>query len=148
MAIVPFDGETTKGLVGQHANSEEWNAITRLADGDPIGFGQPVYRGAEDGVCTAAANDNFLGVTRYRIDVDPAEGYDMGGHVSIMTMGVMYVAAGDDVVAGDPAQYDAVTDRWGSGDDIPGVEYETSGGDGDIIKIRINKQSNTASGDD
>ena len=28
MAIVPYTGADTRGLVGDHANSEEWNAIT------------------------------------------------------------------------------------------------------------------------
>ena len=47
MAIVPYTGADTRGLVGGHSNSEEWNAITRLADNvaaAPIGPGQPVAR--------------------------------------------------------------------------------------------------------
>lgn len=149
MAIVAFADPTYTGLVGQHANSEEWNAITRLADdtvANPIGFGQPVYRvtGNDQTVTTDDAGA-FLGVTRYRVDIDPVAGYSDGEHVSIMTDGVMYVAAGDDATAGAPAGYDPATDRWAdvAGDyvEVPGVEFDTTAGAGAIVKIRIKKTS-------
>lgn len=147
MAIVPFSDPTFTGLVGQHANSEEWNAITRLAvdtDTSPIGFGQPVYRVAtNDNHCSTAVNGNPLGVTRYRVDIDGVTGYEEYGHVSIMTQGIMYVAAGDVATAGEPAGYDPATDRWadvaGDFDAVLGAEFDTSADAGEIVKIRIQR---------
>lgn len=150
MAIVPFTDETYTGLVGQHANSEEWNAITRLAtdvDDNPIGFGQPVYRvAANDKYVSTAANGAALGVTRYRVDIDNVTGYEEYGHVSVMTMGIMYVAAGGDCTAGAPAFYDAATDRWSdaTGVAIAGAEFDTSAAAGGIVKIRINRPAAVA----
>lgn len=154
MAIVPFTDATGKGLVGQHANSEEWNAITRLADNvatTPIGFGQPVMRHNSDPmVCRAWADGNaVLGITRYRVDVDGVTGYAEGGNVSIMTMGVMKVAAGSTATAGARAGYDPTGDRWANvGGDyklIAGVEFDTSAGsDGGIVNIRINRPTTSS----
>lgn len=149
MAIVAFADPTYTGLVGQHANSEEWNAITRLADdtvANPIGFGQPVYRVAgNDQTTTTDDAGAFLGVTRYRVDIDPVAGYSDGEHVSIMTDGVMYVAAGAAATAGAPAGYDPATDRWanvaGAYVEVPGVEFDTTAAASAIVKIRIKKAS-------
>lgn len=149
MAIVAFADPTYTGIVGQHANSEEWNAITRLATDtadNPIGFGQPVYRVAgNDQVVTSDDSGAFLGVTRYRVDIDPVAGYSDGEHVSIMTDGVMYVAAGATATAGAPAGYDIATDRWanvaGAYVEVPGVEFDTTAGANAIVKIRIKKTS-------
>lgn len=146
MAIVPFTGDTSRGLVGQHVNSEEWNAITRLADNvaaAPIGFGQPVARFAgNDKVCRQWATGKPLGITRYRIDVDGVAGYEEGGHVSIMTEGVMWVASGAACTAGGPAYYNPTTDRWGNTGasyvNVPGVEFDTNAtAAGQMVKIRI-----------
>lgn len=152
MAIVPYAGADTRGLVGMHANSEEWNAITRLADNvatAPIGAGQPVARFAgNDNVCRAWTAGAALGVVRYKIDLDTATGHAEGDHVSIMTQGVMWVAAGDDATAGAAAAYDPATDRWadigGDFDNVPGVEFDTTAAAGQLVKIRIQRPAAAA----
>lgn len=141
MAIVPFTDPELKGVVGGHVNSEEWNAVTRIATAAGIGKGQPVSRDGDFGI--AAFDGELLGVTRHHIAVDDEEGFPATSSVPVMTMGVMWVAAGGDCTAGAPAFYDAATDRWSddTGVAVPGVEFDSSGGDGSLVKIRIMKTS-------
>lgn len=142
MAIVPFTDPQLRGLVGSHTNSEEWNAVSRISNGDVIGPGQPVSRDG-DMVVGAFDGTTYLGVTRYTIDVDTATGWDEYDTIPVMTMGVMWVAAGDTVEAGDAAGYDLATDRWGVAgvdyDAVPGVEFDSSTTGEGLVKIRINR---------
>lgn len=147
MAIVPYTGSDTRGLVGMHANSEEWNAITRLADNvtsAPIGVGQPVARHAgNDKVCRQWTSGATLGITRWKIDADTTTGFKEGDHVSIMTMGVMWVAAGGTCTAGAKAGYDPAADRWGNVEgnyvEVAGAEFDTNALNGQLVALRINR---------
>lgn len=144
MAIVPFTDTTLRGVVGGHANSEEWNAVTRVSNGDVIGMGQPVARDASnDELCDAWASGAYLGVTRYTVSADDTTGFADGANVPIMTMGVMWVAAGAAVDAGEPAGYNPATDRWGevagSYAAVVGCEFDSSTGGAGLVKLRINR---------
>lgn len=148
MAIVAYTGSDTRGLVGGHVNSEEWNAITRLADNvasATIGPGQPVIRLAGNDVVARGgwASGAILGLTRNAIDLDTTTGAVEGQHLAIMTMGVMYVAAGGACTAGNQAGYDPATDRYGDVDltyiAVPGAEFDSAGVSGGLVKIRINR---------
>ena len=150
MAIVPFTDPQAFGLVGSHVNSEEWNAITRQADGvadAPFGFGQPVQRVTGDSFrCEAWDGTSApLGITRWTINNDPVAGYAQGDSVSIMTAGVINGAAGDECTAGAQAGYDAATDRWAdAGGDyvaVPGVEIENNSDVGALVKLRVARPS-------
>lgn len=145
MAIVPYSGTDTRGLVGMHADSQEWNARTRLADNvasAPIGVGQPVARFAgNDKVARAWTTGATLGITRYAIDVDTTTGFPEGKAMAIMTQGTMWVAAGSAATAGVNAGYNPATDRWGNVAgafvSVPGVEFDTTGVTGGLVRIRI-----------
>lgn len=140
MAIVPFTDPLGKGLVGGHANMEEWNAVTRTASEAGIAPGHPVQRDGDHAVEGWDGETAPMGVVRWTIDADTTDGYPVGKSISIMTMGVMWVAAGGTSTAGAQAGYDSATDRWSdSGDPVPGVEFDTSGGAGELVKIRINR---------
>ena len=147
MAIVPYTGADTRGLVGDHANSEEWNAITKLADNvaaAPIGPGQPVARFAgNDRVCRAWTTGAALGVTRLMIDTDTTTGYPEGREVAIMTQGTMWVAAGAAATAGNPAGFNPATDRWanvgGSYVAVPGAEFDTTATANTLVRLRIQR---------
>lgn len=145
MAIVQFTDPNGFGLVGGHANMEEWNAITRTASATGIAPGQPVQRVTGDNFKAAAWDGTSapLGVVRWTIDADTTSGYPVGKSISIMTMGVMWVAAGGAATAGAQAGYDAATDRWadvaGDFDAVPGVEFDTTATSGNLVKIRINR---------
>ena len=153
MAIVAYTGSDTRGLVGGHVNSEEWNAITRLADNvaeATIGPGQPVIRLAGNDVVVRGgwASGVHLGLVRSAIDLDTTTGAVEGQHLAIMTMGVMYVAAGGTCTAGTQAGYNPATDRWGdiagSYVAVPGCEFDSAGATGGLVKIRINRPTAVA----
>lgn len=155
MAIVPFTDPMGFGLVGSHVNSEEWNAITRQADGvdeAPFGFGQPVQRVAGDNFrCEAWDGASApLGITRWTIHNDPVEGYAQGDSVSIMTQGVINVAAGDVCTAGAPAGYDPALDRWADvGGDfaaVAGVEFDRNAADGELVQLRVQRPAGAVTG--
>lgn len=145
MAIVAYTGSDTRGLVGMHADSQEWNALTKLADNvaaNPIGPGQPVARFAgNDRVCRQWASGAALGVTRWTISVDTTTGWAEGDAVPIQNQGTMWVAAGGTVAAGAAAYYNPTTDRWGPTGAgytaVPGVEFDTNGAAGGLVRIRI-----------
>lgn len=145
MAIVPFTGTDSRGLVGMHADSQEWNALTKLADNvatAPIGPGQPVARFAgNDKVCRQWATGATLGITRWKIDLDTTTGFKEGDAVSIQNQGTMWVAAGAAATAGGAAYYNPTTDRWGNTGTgyvaVPGVEFDTNGAAGGLVRIRI-----------
>lgn len=152
MAIVPYTGVDTRGFVGMHANSEEWNAITKLADNvaaAPIGPGQPVARFAgNDKVCRAWTTGATLGITRRGIDTDTTAGYPEGREVAIMTQGTMWVAAGATATAGNAAGYDVAGDRWGNVSvtyiAVPGVEFDTNATANTLVRLRIQRPAATA----
>lgn len=145
MAIVPYAGTDSRGIVGMHANSEEWNARTRLADNvasGPIGPGQPVIRLAgNDNVCRQWATGAALGVTRWTISVDTTTGFAEGDAVPIQNQGTMWVAAGSAATAGVAAGYDPATDRWGNVAGafvaVPGVQFDSTGVSGGLVRLRI-----------
>ena len=148
MAIVPFTDPQAFGVVGGHANMEEWSAVTRIAtntDEAPFGFGQPVQRvTAVDQACEAWDGLSApIGITRFTYLDDIEAGFAEHAHVPVMTMGVMYVAAGAAATAGAQAGYDPATDRWAdvAGDfvAVPGVEFDTTATAGNIVKIRIQR---------
>lgn len=145
MAIVPYTGTDTRGIVGMHADSQEWNARTRLADNvaaAPIGPGQPVARFAgNDQVARAWTTGPTLGVTSWKIQLDTATGFNEGAAIAIQNQGTMWVAAGSAATAGVNAGYNPVTDRWGNVAGafvaVPGVEFDTTGVAGGLVRIRI-----------
>ncbi len=151
MAIVPFEDATRRGKVGQQANAEEWNAITRLASGTdtaPIGMGQPVQRVAGSDMQIEAwdGESEVLGVTVYHVACDDVEGFPEGFNTPVMTAGVLYVAAGGAATAGSPAFYDEATDRWSdaTGVAVPGAEFDTTAAAEEIVKIRYQRASAAA----
>lgn len=145
MAIVPYTGGDTRGLVGMHADAQEWNARTLLADNvaaAPIGPGQPVARFAgNDRVGRAWTTGAAVGIARWTISVDTTTGFAEGAPIAVQNQGTMWVAAGGTVAAGAAAYYNPTTDRWGTSGAgftaVPGVEYDTNAVAGQLVRIRI-----------
>lgn len=146
MAIVPYTGTSTIGIVGMHADAQEWNARTLLADNvatAPIGPGQPVARFAgNDKVCRQWASGATPGIARWTISVDTTTGFKEGEPIAVQTQGTMVVAAGATCTAGGAAYYNPATDRWGNTgtgfNAVPGVMFETRGSAGGLVVIAIN----------
>lgn len=135
------------GVVGRRANMEEWNTITRLAEDDGIGFGQPVQRGTEDDQVAIFDDGNFLGITEAdQTLIDGAVGTDLeypeGYNVPVCERGVIWVMAGGTATAGGLVYWDSATGRYSDDDGdtlIPGAEFDSSGGNGDLVKIRLRR---------
>lgn len=148
MSVAHFNDPTYRGKVGQQANMEEWNAITRITSGTdtaPFGMGQPVQRvaGVDGQIEAWDGTSPVLGVTVYDIAVDDTTGFTEGYSAAVMTAGVIYVAAGGTCVAGEAAGYNSDTDRWGTvsatAAAVGGAEFDTNATAGSIVKLRINR---------
>lgn len=145
MAIVPYAGTDTRGLVGMHADAQEWNARTLLADNvaaAPIGPGQPVARFAgNDKVGRAWATGAAVGVARWTVSVDTTTGFKEGDPIAVQDQGTMWVAAGAACTAGGAAYYNPTTDRWGNTGAafvaVPGVMFDTNATAGRLVRLRI-----------
>jgi hypothetical protein len=94
---------------------------------------------------TYTANAKFLGLAVLNPAVPPvtsgaADRYPQYFTGAFMTMGQMYVTAGDTVVDGGDVYWDPSDGRYTSTPThirIPGAVFDTSGGDGDIVEISL-----------
>lgn len=145
MAIVPYAGTDTRGIVGMHADAQEWNARTLLADNvaaAPIGPGQPVARFAgNDKVGRQWATGAAVGIARWTISVDTTSGFAEGEPIPVQDQGTMWVAAGATCTAGGAAYFHPTNDRWGNTGTgyvaVPGVMFDTNAVAGQLVRLRI-----------
>lgn len=93
---------------------------------------------------TLTANAKFIGLAVLNPAVPPAasspDKYPQYFTGAFMTMGQMYVIAGDTVVDGGDVYWDPADGRYTSTTThirIPGATFDTSGGDGDIVEISL-----------
>jgi len=95
---------------------------------------------------TYTANAKFVGLAVLNPAVPPAasgaaaDKYPQYFTGAFMTMGPMYVTAGDTVVDGGDVYWDPSDGRYTSTAThvrIPGAVFDTSGGDGDIVEISL-----------
>lgn len=151
-----FTGDFTKGVMGQIANEEKYNAISRTVEtAAGLPFGHPGFRSATAANvhnCRAfAASAAFLGIavlTNAYQAPQPggtaiADGYPQNGTASLMTEGQMYVIAGAAVTtAGTQVYWDntakAYTPTVGTNFLVPGAFFDTIGAQGSIVEISLN----------
>lgn len=96
---------------------------------------------------TYTANAKFLGLAVLTNAVPPVasgatlvDGYPQYFTGAFMTMGPMYVVAGDTVVDGGDVYWDPSDGRYTSTTThirIPNATFDTSGGDGDIVEVSL-----------
>ena len=142
-----YTSEMAPGYEGMIANTEPNVLISRTVEGAAIGFGRAVKQGTADTEIEAAtaAADVYRGITVRDQSVDPssANATPVGESALVMTKGVVWVTAFDGVVAGAPVYMrvaggsarftDTATDNLA----IPGAVFDSSGGAGDLVKIRL-----------
>lgn len=148
-----YTGTLPIGVLGQNANMESWNGLSRLAEGS-IGFAAPVARGARYDSCKpyAAVTDDFLGVT-FRDPTLLNVGADLdhyvdGDTVAIAETGVVIGRAGGTVTVGAAARWDTAALDWVAtgGIAVPGVEFDTAGDDGDLVRLRVKRLAGAGEG--
>lgn len=145
-----YTDRPAKGVHGAVANEELSNRISRTVETAAIPFGTPVQRGTGDHGATEFSAGDFLGIAILNPAVpgnvataSTPDQYPVGFTAAILTSGQMYVTAGASVVPGDDVYYVTATKRYtttaaaGAVGPLPGVFFDTSGGDGDIVEISV-----------
>lgn len=131
------------GYVGEIADLGLSDVISRIAEGGGgIGFGKPVIQGTADSQCMIGAAGSFLGLSVRDVTLAPDanDTYAAGDVVAVMTKGVMWVTAGEAVVAGDAVYRTAagVLNKTATGNTlIANARWETSAANGALAKIRL-----------
>lgn len=135
------------GLPGQIASEEVQNIVSREVEtAAGIAFGQPVQRGSADHGVAILSSGDFLGIAVQNPAVPPddsnPDAYPRYFTGAFMTMGTMYVTAGDDVTDGAAVYWDSSAKKYieqaTGAVQIPGAFFETSGGEDDIVIISLN----------
>jgi hypothetical protein len=104
----------------------------------------PVAGESFDITVSETGDPDFLGVSI--ADASMAdENFPRYATLGIMTMGTIWVLAGGTVTQGAPALFDLSDQKWKAGvpggDNIliPGAEFDSGGGNGDLVKLRITR---------
>lgn len=135
-----FNQNIPPGFVGMRANMETWNTITGLAEGDPIGYGQPVMQGtAGEQVELYDGTGIFRGITEANI-VAPANTYENGQNTPVCNYGVIWVEAGGACTIRGPVGWNATTGQYSNAGTvaIPGAVFDSAATTaGELVKVRI-----------
>ena len=143
-----FKEDISAYAVGRRANMEEWNAITRTAEG-AIGFGVPVMVGSGAHSCLAmdATNGrNVLGISEASPTLPrPGDAYAEFDNVAICESGVIGVLLGADVTKGAQARFNTANGTWtGAAQSatvvtIPGAQFDEAGTNGSVGIVRYRR---------
>lgn len=130
------------GYAGQVADLTLTDIISREVESAAIGFGKPVIQGTGDRQCKVGAAGVFIGITVRDVTLAPERGdqYAVGDTAAIMTKGVMFVVAGEAVVAGDAVYRTSagVLNKTSSGNTlIANARWDTSAASGALARIRL-----------
>ena len=132
------------GYPGMVANGETSNRISRtVEDTAGIGFGVPVYRGTDDHGCTATPGGQLLGISIAHQALGLVAGQDADKYpryetAAIMTQGVIWVSAGEDVTDGAQAygtSAGAIVDTATGNTILPGWFFDTTGANNGLVKL-------------
>lgn len=145
---IQFKQEMTPYAVGRRVNMEEWNAITRTAEG-AIAFGIPVIAGSgEHGTVAIDATNgrNVLGISEAsQVLPHTGDAYAQYDNVAICESGVIGVVLDDDVVKGAQARFNTATGKWTDAAQsatvvtIPGAQFEYTGKAGEVGVVRYRR---------
>lgn len=147
MAIVQstYTENLPVGYAGMVANGETSNRISRtIEDAGGIGFGRAAFRGTDDQGCTATPTaGGLLGITiaHEALGLLPGQTSDVYAqrqNVAIMTQGVIWVVAGEDVTDGVQAYVTAagaIVDTASGNTILPGWFFDTTGANGALVKL-------------
>lgn len=145
---IEFKADLLPFAVGRRVNMEEFNTITRTAEG-AIAFGIPVRAGSgEHGALAidATTGRNVLGISETsQVLPHTGDAYAQYDNVSIIESGVVGVLLDDDVVKGAVARFNTVTGKWTDAAQsatvvtIPGAQFEYGGKAGAVGVVRYRR---------
>lgn len=145
---IEFKADLLPFAVGRRVNMEEYNALTRTAEG-AIAFGIPVRAGAgEHGVLAidATTGRNVLGISEAsQVLPHTGDAYAQYDNVTICESGVIGVVLDDDVVKGAAARFNTATGKWTDAAQsatvvtIPGAQFEYGGKAGAVGAVRYRR---------
>lgn len=133
-------------LNGMVADLSPATIISRTVETAALGFGLPVVQGTGDHEARLAASGDteILGISvlSKAVEANSVDQYPVDDTASIMVQGTIWVIAAAAVVAGDPVRVTVdgatfVTTAGAGVVDVVGAKYETSGGIGDLVRVRI-----------
>lgn len=131
------------GYAGQVADMGLQDVISRdVEDAAGIAFGMPVIQGTADRQCKVATAGVFLGITIRDTTLDQrnADKYVQRASAAILTRGVIWVVAGEAVVAGDVVYRTAagaLNKTSSSNTLVANARWETSAANGALAKLRL-----------
>jgi hypothetical protein len=145
---ITYSDTITPYAQGRRVNAEEWNGVSRVAEG-AIGFGVPVMPGtARRSVLalSATTGQNVLGITEARPDLPhPGDAYAVDDTVAVCEVGVIGVLLGANVTAGAQARWNTANSTWtGAAQSatvvtIPGAQFDEAGTSGDVGVVRYRR---------
>lgn len=145
---IEFKADLLPFAVGRRVNMEEYNTLTRTAEG-AIAFGIPVRAGAgEHGVLAidATTGRNVLGISEAsQVLPHTGDAYAQYDNVTICESGVIGVVLDDDVVKGAAARFNTATGKWTDAAQsatvvtIPGAQFEYGGKAGAVGAVRYRR---------
>lgn len=148
MAVVQdtFAAAPAKGYAGMVANGETSNRISRtIEDAAGIAFGKAAFRGSGDhGVTATPTAGAFMGVTIADHGIVPLPGgvaadvFPQYASVGLLTLGAIYVVAGEAVTDGAAVYVTAggaFVDTVGANIALPGFVFDETAANGEIVRI-------------
>lgn len=151
MALIPAAANRfrpARGFVGTWANMEEDNARTGFAESEFVA-GVPLMKGTgEMGVAPLVTANRFIGIALANVDMTGTPTstgipkFGIGELLGVADMGVVFVAAGGTVTAGQTPFYDPADGKYYGTTDtgrlpLPTCEFDENGTDGQPTALRI-----------
>ena len=149
-----YDSEHIEGFVGQMADLQLTNVLSRNAEASVIDFGLAVVRGTADDQCklATATGGSFLGLTVRTIagtaDTAGDRKYQINESVNILDEGVIFAICEDGCVPGDAVSFRYVAGTGQIGglvttpiasetDVIPNAVWDTTTTAGKIGRVKF-----------
>lgn len=138
----------TRGFAGMVANGEASNRISRtVEDAAGIAFGKAAFRGAADhGATGTPAAGKFLGIVIADAGVAPlttatADIMPQYSTAGLLNEGVIFVTAGEAVVAGDQAYVTAggVINKTLTSNTLIPAKFDETAASGAIVRLRVTR---------
>lgn len=145
---IEFKADLFPFAVGRRVNMEEYNTLTRTAEG-AIAFGVPVMAGTGEHAAlamNATTGRNVLGISEAsQVLPHTGDAYAQYDNVCICESGVIGVVLDNNVVKGAAARFNTATGKWTDAAQsatvvtVPGAQFEYAGKAGAVGAVRYRR---------